>query len=412
MGIKGSKNNKLKRSIFLLLLILFLVALGTGAFFYNYIGKFSKNYNGQELKNKDIDSTVNVLVLGMDIGDPKQMNNKSVQRTDTMIVIHYEPNEKKAILVSIPRDILININKSEQKINNAYALGGDQGVKTAVESIIDTPIDYIVKVDYEGFRGLIDAIGGVEMTIDRDMYYDDNEQNLHIRFKKGETVLLDGEKAEEFFRWRKNNDGTGFPNGDLDRIENQHKFISKLIDKSTSVSILPKVGKLLNILPKYIETDMPPKNIMSYGLSFLNINNNDVKMFTIKGIPKDINKVSYLIYDNENNDDILAAINSDTSAASYFTKKNLKIKILNATRIYGLAANCAKELEKKGYKNIVTGNAYETSKSEIQLKDKQLRSIITNDIKIGKVTSISKKDEDSDIIIILGRDYKKFGEEQ
>lgn len=412
MGIKGSRNSKLKRSIFLLLLILFLVVLGVGAFFYNYIGKFSKNYSNQELKTKDTASTVNILLLGMDIGDPKQTHNEAVKRTDTMIVLHYEPKDKKVALVSIPRDILININKSYQKINNAYVLGGDKGVKTAVENIIDAPIDYIVKLNYEGFRGIIDAIGGVEMTIDRDMYYDDNEQNLHIRFKKGETVLLDGEKAEEFFRWRKNNDGTGFANGDLDRIENQHKFISKLIDKCKSVSMLPKVGKLLNVLPKYIETDMPPKNMVSYGLAFLNIKNTGVEMFTIKGTPRDIDKTSYLVYDKENNEDILAAINGDITANSYFTKKNLRVKVLNGTRINGLASSCAKELEKKGYKNIVIGNAYETSKSEIQLKDNQLKSLITNDIKIEKVTSIYSKDESSDIIIILGKDYKKFGEEQ
>lgn len=412
MGIKGSKNSKLKRSIFLLLLILFLGVIGIGAFFYNYIGKFSKNYSDQELKPKDTASTVNILLLGMDIGDPKQTHNEAIKRTDTMIVLHYEPEDKKVVLVSIPRDILININKSNQKINNAYVLGGDKGVKTAVENIIDAPIDYIVKVNYEGFRGIVDAIGGVEMTIDRDMYYDDNEQNLHIRFKKGETVLLDGEKAEEFFRWRKNNDGTGFVNGDLDRIANQHKFISKLIDKCKSVSMLPRVGKLLNVLPKYIETDMPPKNMVSYGLAFLNIKNTSMQMFTIKGTPKDIDRTSYLVYDKENNEDILAAINGDIVANSYFTKKNLRIKILNGTRINGLASNCAKELEKKGYENIVIGNAYETSKSEIQIKDKQLKSVITSDINIGKITSISSNDENSDIIIILGKDYKKFGEEQ
>jgi anionic cell wall polymer biosynthesis LytR-Cps2A-Psr (LCP) family protein len=69
------------------------------------------------------------------------------------------------------------------------------------------------------------------MEISSNMNYDDDSQNLHIHFEKGETVHLDGEKAEEFFRWRKNNNGTGLAEGDLGRIENQHMFIEKVIDK-------------------------------------------------------------------------------------------------------------------------------------------------------------------------------------
>ena len=65
------------------------------------------------------------------------------------------------------------------------------------------------------------------MYIERDMDYDDDAQDLHINFKAGETVHLDGKKAEEFFRWRKNNDGTGFADGDLGRIRNQQAFIER-----------------------------------------------------------------------------------------------------------------------------------------------------------------------------------------
>ena len=104
-------------------------------------------------------------------------------------------------------------------------------------------INYIVKIDYNAFREIIDAIGGIEMKIERNMIYDDEGQNLHINFKAGEIVTLDGKKAEEFFRWRKNNDGSGFANGDLDRIENQQKFISKVVDKCTSPLILFRVPK-------------------------------------------------------------------------------------------------------------------------------------------------------------------------
>ena len=156
------------------------------------------------------------------------------RRTDTMMVLNYNPSTKKAQIVSIPRDTMIEVdgaigeNGNSQKywkMNAAYAIGGDEEVTNQIEDILEIQINYLVKIDYNAFRNIIDAIGGVEMYIDQDMYYDDDGQNLHINFKAGETVNLDGKKAEEFVRWRKNNDGTGFANGDLDRIENQQKFI-------------------------------------------------------------------------------------------------------------------------------------------------------------------------------------------
>lgn len=202
----------------------------TVIYFYNFFGKFSADgvsVAPNEVKAKE---PVNILVLGLDIGDVNQKDNESIKRTDTIMVLHYEPKNNAASLISVPRDMLIKVNNKNNKINAAYAIGGEKLIQSEIEKLIEADINYIVKIDYEGFRALVDAVGGVEMYIERNMYYDDDAQDLHIRFNKGETVLLDGKKAEEFFRWRKNNDGTGFANGDLDRIENQHKFINKLIE--------------------------------------------------------------------------------------------------------------------------------------------------------------------------------------
>lgn len=141
---------------------------------------------------------VNILLLGMDIGDPKQVNNQSIKRTDTIIVANYNPQTKSIRIVSVPRDTLISINDRNVKINSAYAIGGYPKIKSEVENLLNININYIVKVDYNAFREIIDAIGGIEMKIDRNMIYDDEGQNLHINFKAGETVTLDGKKAEEF----------------------------------------------------------------------------------------------------------------------------------------------------------------------------------------------------------------------
>ncbi|WP_160678446.1 LCP family protein [Clostridium sp. C8-1-8] len=412
MGSKNLLKNKFKVSLLILLVLLIIISLCTGAFFYKYLGKFSKNYNGNAVE-KDTSLPTNILFLGMDIGDPNQKNNDSIKRTDTIMLVRLIPKEKKAYIVSIPRDMMIKIKNSSQKINAAFSIGGDSAIKQAVENIMTVDIDYVVKLNYDGFRSFVDAIGGVEMTIDRNMYYDDAAQDLHIKFKKGETVLLDGKKAEEFFRWRKNNDGTGLANGDLDRIDNQHKFIGKVVERCTSITIVPKIGKILDVLPKYIETDMPPKTLLALGKEAIGLNKENVQMYTLKGVPRTIDGISYLIYDKEANTEIINLFSDKDSKGKVnnesnkeIAKSSMKIKVLNGTKTQGLASKYMKELKDKGYKNIEVGNTKETSKSEIQLKDNSIKDIVSSDININKFGTISKNDDNFDIIVILGKDFK------
>ena len=137
---------------------------------------------------------VNILLLGMDIGDPNQEDNKDIKRTDTIMVVNYNPETDKITTVSVPRDTLIQNNGNSVKINSAFAIGGYSRIKTEVEGLLNVNINYIVKVDYDAFVDIIDAIGGVKMKIERNMIYDDEGQNLHINFKAGETVKLESAK--------------------------------------------------------------------------------------------------------------------------------------------------------------------------------------------------------------------------
>ena len=134
---------------------------------------------------------VNILLLGMDIGDPTQVDNIEIKRTDTIMVVNYNPSTDKITTVSVPRDTLIQNNGNSVKINSAFAIGGYSKIKTEVENLLNININYLVKVDYNAFVDVIDAIGGVKMEIERNMIYDDEGQNLHINFKAGETVTLD-----------------------------------------------------------------------------------------------------------------------------------------------------------------------------------------------------------------------------
>ena len=358
---------------------------------------------------------VNILLLGMDIGDPNQEDNKDIKRTDTIMVVNYNPETDKITTVSVPRDTLIQNNGNSVKINSAFAIGGYSRIKTEVEGLLNVNINYIVKVDYDAFVDIIDAIGGVKMKIERNMIYDDEGQNLHINFKAGETVKLDGQKAQEFFRWRKNNDGSGFANGDLDRIQNQQKFIAKVIDKCTNPLIVFRIPKIMSAIGNNVETNMSPFSIIKYGLKFMGVSNNDISMLTAAGTPKTINGQSFLVFDKNSNKDIISQLaSSEVSSQSEngISRENIKIKILNATKINGLASELKINMNNIGYTKIDTGNTELSDKTVILSNNKNMLKTISKDLDIKNSGKKDDKAEykDYDVIIILGKEFKKFGE--
>ncbi|NFG57408.1 LytR family transcriptional regulator [Clostridium botulinum] len=408
--IKNVKGQRLLEEGMLLILALLItftiVVIGSSVLF---LGKINKNDMIEPTK-VSTNKPVNILLLGTDIGDPSQPNNNAIKRTDTIMVLNYNPKEKKLQVVSIPRDTLIDVNGKNLKINSAYAIGGEKRVKSEVEKLLNISINYIAKIDYNAFREFIDAIGGIKMQIERNMIYDDEGQNLHINFKKGEVVKLDGKKAEEFFRWRKNNDGSGFANGDLDRIENQQKFISKVVDKCTSPMIIFKIPSIIKALGDNIDTNMPPLKVISYGLKFSRINSEKIDMKIAQGTPKDISGESFLVFDKNLNKDIITSLSSTGKGTEDISKSDITIKIFNGTKITGLAATLRDELTKIGYTRVDVGNIQERKDSLILTNNENIASKVESSVGISKIEKKPDKPEykDYDIVIILGKDFKKF----
>ena len=381
-------------------------------YFYSYIASF--NNKAVDLSKKGLTSKLNkadgescnILVMGVDIGTPGATNANDPKRTDTMILAHYNAENKKINLVSIPRDTLIKINGKNQKINAAHAIGGVNYTVDAVEKLLDIQIDYYGKINYEGFVKVIDAIGGVDMDITRKMDYDDPTQDLSIHFEKGTAVHLNGKKAEEFFRWRKNTDGSGFENGDLGRIENQHIFISKVMSKIKSPSIVFKIPSILSAIKSSVETNMDAQEILKYGFRFATIDNDKLSIDTIKGDLKTLKGVSYVVYDEAKNKEIISKLSNGNEKK--IDKSKLKIKVVNGTKKAGLASNFSTYLQGKGYNKAVTKNGEATSKTKILVYNgnKDIKTNLEKDFKIDNIEFLSSSDENFDIIVLLGDDHE------
>lgn len=413
---KRKKKKKRKAAkIILIIVAVLIVALAAGFVFgYAYLKHLSSKSNKKEnvkLTEVKKDGIVNILIMGTDAGTPGAKDASDPKRTDTIMLLHYNPKTKKATLVSIPRDTLVQLKGKNDKINAAHFYGGVNLAVDTVQNLLGIKINYYVKIDLQGFIKLIDILGGVEMKIEHRMDYDDNTQNLHIHFTKGQTVLLNGEKAMEFFRWRENNDGTGLANGDLDRINIQHTFIQKVLEKVKSPSIITKIPSILSAVPENVDTNMSPKDILEYGYIFSKIDSSNLNITTLKGQGKYIGKVSYFIWDKEGDSELLSTLreNSDSGDYTNVDRSSLKVQVLNGTGKTGLAAEYAESLKQFGYANVATGNTKKTSKSKVtvyalnQADFKEIKS----DFSIDNISDVTSGKDKYDVIVVLGDDYNK-----
>lgn len=402
---------KKRSKILSIIIILITVMLCGGIYVYNYLLRFNglSQAGEGEINTKAVrkNEPVNLLLMGVDIGDPKSKNANDPKRTDTLMLVNYNPSTEEINMVSIPRDTLIKINGKNQKINVAHAIGGINYAIESVEKLLDIDVNYYGKVDYEGFRKIIDAIGGVDMKINNRMDYDDPTQNLSIHFKKGEVVHLDGKKAEEFFRWRKNNDGTGLANGDLGRIENQHEFMKNVIDKMKNPV---DAAKVLPIIPEYVKTNMNPEEILKYTYIMARAQSDKINITTLKGDTAYINNISYFIYDEKQNSELLQKLHEtsgSTNTGLSLKRDELKVEVLNGTNESGLASKVRESLEQKGYRNITIGNCdhVSTTKATAYGIDRSFKDDLKRDFGVNDFTFLYQGKEKFDIIVLLGSDF-------
>ncbi|SFE50480.1 transcriptional attenuator, LytR family [Thermoanaerobacter thermohydrosulfuricus] len=325
------------------------------------------------------------------------------RRSDTMILLSYNPKTNKAYILSIPRDTMIKLDKyGTQKINAAYPIGGPQLAMDMVSQLIGEPVDYYVKIGYEGFKQLVDDLGGVEMNVPMDMNYDDNAGNLHIHLKKG-VQLLDGEKALQLVRFRH-----GYAEQDLERVKVQREFLLAMFQKAKDPSTLLKIHRILKTINQYVETNIPPTTMLKYADYLLKLDKDNIKTATVPGTPQYIDGVAYYITDPQKVLQFMDNLNDerdDTAIAA--NKKDIKIEVLNGGGIPGAATKTADLLKQQGYDVVKIGNVIGTTYNTTQIinrtDDKKIVEDLKKILKNAIVVEDTNGDSNVDITIILGK---------
>ncbi len=348
--------------------------------------------------------SVTVLIAGLHPDGPL---------TDFIMLAKYNPETGKVNALSIPRDTKV-VGTVDGKINSAYARGKDiQKLADKVKDITALEPDYYVIFDTAAVRKMVDAIGGIPMEVPINMKYDDNAQNLHIDLKKGYQVL-DGEKAEQFIRFRKNNDGTGYPLGDVQRIEAQQEFIRSAVEQVLKPSTLLKLPELISLGLESVKTDMKLSEILTYVDDVKKFDKNNLRLETLPGEGKYIGSISYFVHDADATKKLIEEmfineVATDSSGSDDKKNSEISIEVLNGTSRSGLANSVAEKLKEEGYNVIKIGN-YKTSTnistSIINRTDDDYAKQVKEFLGVGKVKTEKEDGSKVDVTVILGSDYK------
>jgi polyisoprenyl-teichoic acid--peptidoglycan teichoic acid transferase len=244
------KKRKWLRVIIISFVILFL-AVGAYAFtVYNSLKgavetmhkplEREKSEKRQEEVTLEKGTPFSVLLLGVD----QRENDRG--RSDSIIVLTVNPNNNSVKMVSIPRDTRTEIvgKGTTDKINHAYAFGGVEMSMNTIENFLDIPIDYYVQINMEGFKDIVDSVGGVTVQNDLDFTY----EGTH--FPKGE-LKLNGEKALKYSRMRYED-----PRGDFGRQQRQRQIIQAVINEGASLSSLTNYGDIFTALGTNVKTNL------------------------------------------------------------------------------------------------------------------------------------------------------------
>lgn len=444
---RNRRKTKAKKSTGKKILIGILIVLLLGIAWFTYrtykngwgLSGMLATVVGHDENTKKNLSEIKVLILGVSTDLDSQL-------TDTIMVASYNPNTQKANLLSIPRDSYTGKNTAKAtaslKINALYNIEKTpEKTLKAVNEITGLDIKYYVIVKTEALIQLVDAIGGVEFNVPIDMKYDDPTQDLHIDLKAG-TQKLDGEKAEQVLRFRHSNpDKNGvmstypseYGNDDFGRMRTQRDFISALLKQTLKPGNIFKLGEILEIAHKNVETNLELSYIKDYIPYAVEFNTDNLQTATLPGTTpdmKDTNNVSIFVInkklsteliqsmfyvdsteeteDNTINNSLNTTSNSISSTTT-IKDDELKIELINGSGNTSKLEEAKTKLEEAGFTVKKTGKTSTISKTVITNKknatDEQLKNI-KQVLNAGSISTNKQASSQVDITIVIGEDFK------
>ena len=281
---------------------------------------------------KDVTEPFTILLMGIDSTD-EVLSKNAIANGDTLILITFNPKTLNATMLSIPRDSYVPIacwsGRPENKITHAAAYGNDCMINT-IENYLDVNIDYYAKINFKGLVKLVNAVGGVEVDVPKELCTDDSSRGGVVCIKEGHQTLM-GEEALVFARNRKQ-----LANGTFGREAHQQEIIKALINKIKGIKDVTKFIEILNTVSDNLDTNLTTKQI----LSFYNVAKDIIKK-SLSSDEAELINIQQLFLDGDGQ--MIYDERARMILWDYVPNKSSRNDIVNAMKI---------NLEQKGHENI------------------------------------------------------------
>jgi LCP family protein required for cell wall assembly len=423
------RRRNLRRTLIIGLVLAVVLALGGASLGWRYVnGLIRKGAQAvQNLVPASEGQPTNYLVVGSDSreGLSRQELNKAATRavdggrTDTIILVHVSPERKKAVMVSIPRDLKVNIpGHGQDKINAAYAFGGPDLLVKTVEDNLGVPVNHYAEIDFAGFLKVVDSLGGVRLCNTTGHTLNDSFANLHM---SPGCHKMNGVQALAFVRAR-------HIDSDFGRIGRQQQFLRALMSKATSKGSLANVPRLLNIadiVSKHVKTDDTLKTSQAISLlrrlGKLDDQSVDMRVYpSFDGGIDPSNGVDYVKASPEA-PMLMKAIADDAAQlppvglpeGKGISLRDVRLVVLNGGGESGAAARAAEGLRQYGVRVVQTGNAAKPTGDSstlsyppaLEQQAKLLSSLLGDQVKLVRAGA-GQRGGSGSLVLTVGTSYQ------
>lgn len=361
-----------------------------------------------------LDRPLNILVLGIDrvLEVPADSPQALSGRSDTMLLLRFEPESHSLRLLSIPRDTRVEIpGTGYGKINDANVRGGPaMAARVASKTLNDVPIDRYLRVSTDTFKELVDLVGGVEVFVPYPMSYRDATQKLEIDLQPGRQTLS-GEQAEQFARFRK--DGYG----DIGRVQRQQVLLKALQQRLYNPAILLRLPQALKVFQKNVDTNLSWEEMLALANFTRGLQREDIQMVMLPGRfsqPEEYDSSFWLI-SQPGRDRVMQkffGVGTEGQQTPELSPRRLRIGIQNATDNPGLANRLQAYLNQQEYRHVylLPDSPQKLQETEIvvQKGDLPAAANLKAVLQLGRVEASSTGDLDSDLTVRLGSDAEKL----
>ncbi|MEL7350100.1 MAG: LCP family protein [Cyanobacteria bacterium J06560_5] len=364
---------------------------------------------------------VNVLLLGVKVLNSDIQNYDAIYEegydglvnsfeglSDTMLMLRFDPASERVSVMSIPRDTRTNVAGAVTKINEANREGGPALSAQAVSELMGgVAIDRYIRINVQGVEKLIDAIGGVEVNVPKDMKYQDDSQHLYINLKAGEQKL-DGDKALQFLRFRYDD------NGDIGRVQRQQMLMRALTEQALNPTTIARLPKILSVIQSHVDTNLSVEELVALVGYGSQREREDVQMLMLPGefSNYDDYDLSYWIPDYSEIDVLSEQYFGLANAYSISEQTDpsyLRIAIQDSTYDDIAVQSLVNSLYDTGYFNVFVDRSWheplEQTRIVAQRGDTQSANDLQDFLGIGEIRVESTGSLESDITIQLGQDW-------